>query len=112
MTISKHAPAILRLAAALALLGQGLAVSAQGVDDATLQVLGTKFQGLRAVAGAQRRGGQAVVPGGAGLQLAGAAVARGAVLVVGEVDRVADQPFLAKTIWRTSMLPERKPASQ
>jgi len=48
-----------------------------------------KFQGLRAVARAQRRRGQAVVPGGAGLQLAGAAIAWGSIDVVGQVDRIA-----------------------
>ncbi|CAI8735206.1 hypothetical protein EMIT051CA3_10284 [Pseudomonas chlororaphis] len=44
---------------------------------------------MRAIAGAQRRQGQAVFPIGAGLQLAGAAITRGAVLIVGQVYRVA-----------------------
>lgn len=54
-----------------------------------MQVLGAKFQGLWAIARAQRRGGQAILPGSTRLQLAGAAIARSGVDIVGQVDRIA-----------------------
>ncbi|MDA0235822.1 MAG: amidohydrolase, partial [Proteobacteria bacterium] len=38
---------MLRLAAALALLGQGAAASAQALDDATLQALATRFDAIQ-----------------------------------------------------------------
>ena len=38
---------VLRLAAALALLGQGAAASAQALDDATLQELATRFDAIQ-----------------------------------------------------------------
>ncbi|HHW64790.1 MAG TPA: amidohydrolase, partial [Rhodocyclaceae bacterium] len=47
MRTSMNAGRILRLAAALALLGQGASVSAQALDDATLQVLGSRIDALQ-----------------------------------------------------------------
>ena len=43
----KEARAVLRLAAALALVGHCAAVSAQALDDATLQVLGSRFDAIQ-----------------------------------------------------------------
>ena len=54
-----------------------------------MQAFGAKLAGLRAITGAQRRHWQAVLPAGPSLQFTGAAVARGRVEVVGQVDRVA-----------------------
>ena len=47
MKTSSHASKILRLAAAIALLGHGAAASAQALDDAALQELGTRFDAIQ-----------------------------------------------------------------
>ncbi len=47
MTTCTHAGKVLRLAAAIALLGQGAAASAQTLDDATLQDLATRFDAIQ-----------------------------------------------------------------
>ncbi|MCK6407820.1 MAG: amidohydrolase, partial [Thauera sp.] len=55
MKTSSHAGKTLRLAAAIALLGHGAAASAQALDDATLQELGTRFDAIQARMVAWRR---------------------------------------------------------